>query len=179
MPFFQNNLDNQIFQYFLNHRNDFGIKIFKIISFLGNWQFVLPIMVIILLILFYKKRGQFIIPFIFTVLVAEMVTFFGKIISHRARPLSAVIFEPDFSFPSGHATIAVAFYGYLTYLIVISLKSKPTWLITSLSLILIIAIGFSRLYLGVHYFTDVVAGYLVGSLFLFFGIRWTKKLLSK
>lgn len=136
-------------------------------------------MLIILLILFFKNRKKFIIPFVFVVLTSEAATFFGKILFQRPRPLYAVFPETDFSFPSGHATIAVAFYGYLVYILVRSLNEKYNWLIMAISPLIILFIGFSRLYLGVHYVSDVLAGYLVGSLTLAIGIIWTDKLILK
>ena len=85
-----------------------------------------------------------------------------KSFSDRDRPG----FMGDFhgstsSFPSGHASGALVFYGFLIYLFVISkLESKWKWLINLAFSVLIILIGLSRLYLGVHFFTDIVAGYL-------------------
>ena len=77
----------------------------------------------------------------------------------------------SFSFPSGHATAAVAFYGVVFYLLIRNakrLKSKFALLTTGFVFILII--GFSRMYLGEHYLSDVVGGYLLGFLWLLFSI---------
>ncbi|SFJ76241.1 undecaprenyl-diphosphatase [Halobacillus dabanensis] len=90
-----------------------------------------------------------------------------KSLSDRGRPE----FMGDFhgatsSFPSGHASGALVFYGFLIYLIMRSkLEPKWKWLINIALILLIILIGFSRLYIGVHFFTDIIAGYL-------FGLAW-------
>jgi undecaprenyl-diphosphatase len=173
--FFLNNFDQQTALLFLAHRSEWGVAVFTVISFLGNWQFLVPVMLATLLILFVKNKKKFIIPFSLVVIGAEIITFLGKILFYRPRPLYAVFTETDFSFPSGHATIAVAFYGYLAYILVKLLKNRYNWPITVITVLIIILIGFSRLYLGVHYVSDVLAGYLVGSLSLIIGIIETEK----
>jgi undecaprenyl-diphosphatase len=79
--------------------------------------------------------------------------------------------EHSFSFPSGHATIAVAFYGFLAFL---AMRGTKRWEksvnICFAGIAVVLLIGFSRLYLGVHYLSDVWAGYLVGALWLIAGI---------
>ena len=155
---------------FLSWRSDFGVNLFSVVTLLGNWQLVIPILVL-LLFLFFKKYQTFVWPFVFTILSAESVTFIGKLLVHRFRPDGGAIIETDFSFPSGHATIAVALYGYLAYLIIKHLKNKTAQGAVLLgALIIILAVGFSRLYLGVHFVSDVLAGYLVGSLALIAGV---------
>jgi undecaprenyl-diphosphatase len=90
-----------------------------------------------------------------------------KYIFGRARPLlwERVVDVGQYSFPSGHAMISMVVYGIIGYL----LSSKfPQWrlLIISLTLVLVTGIGLSRLYLGVHWPTDVVAGYAAGLVWL-------------
>ena len=173
--FFLNSFDPKIATLFLNIRSVQGTAIFEVVTFFGNWQFIIPIILLIIIWLFFKNKKKFIIPFAFTVAGAEIAAFLLKIFFHRGRPLDSVFMETDYSFPSGHATIAVTFYGYLAYLIIKSVKRKYNWLIITLASLIIFFIGFSRLYLGVHYLSDILAGYLVGSLFLILGIRLTKK----
>lgn len=90
-----------------------------------------------------------------------------KSFSSRDRP----VFKGDYhgatsSFPSGHASGALVFYGFIIYLFVISkLDPKWKWGINIILALIAILVGISRVYLGVHFFTDVIAGYL-------FGIAW-------
>ncbi len=170
----QNNLDQQVAALFLAQRSDFGITVFTVISFFGDWKILLPVMLIIILILFIKNKKRFIIPFALIVIAAEITTFLGKLWFHHPRPLLAVFHETDFSFPSGHATIAVAFYGYLAYILIKLLKDRYKWPIIILTVLMAGLIGFSRLYLGVHYLSDVLAGYFVGLTALIIGINLNK-----
>jgi membrane-associated phospholipid phosphatase len=87
----------------------------------------------------------------------------------RPRPYfeQPMLMETYYSFPSGHAMEAVVLYGTLAYFAVLALR---TWraraaVILGTSL-LVLLIGFSRMYLGVHYFSDVVAGYAAGGMWL-------------
>ncbi|MYN11804.1 phosphatase PAP2 family protein [Pusillimonas sp. TS35] len=90
---------------------------------------------------------------------------------HRPRPVEAAILETSYSFPSGHATSVVAFYGFLGYLMI---RTTTRWNVrVHLFFVvagLVLLIGLSRILLGVHYLSDVWAGYLVGVLWLIAGI---------
>lgn len=86
----------------------------------------------------------------------------------RARPelFDSGYEAPFFSFPSGHAITAVSFYGVLTLLTARRLRGRGRWSLVTAGAVLILLIGFSRLYLGVHYPSDVLAGYLVAALWV-------------
>jgi undecaprenyl-diphosphatase len=104
----------------------------------------------------------------------------GKIILHRSRPDTALYIENTFSFPSGHATIAMSFYGFLTYLLIRNFsKWKRKTNIFFSGFAIIILIGFSRLYLGVHYLSDVLGGYLSGAIWLIIAISLSEYFMSK
>lgn len=94
-----------------------------------------------------------------------------KLLFHRARPeITHLITVGGYSFPSGHAMVAASFYGMLGYLAWKGLrkksKSRLAWLIAGLTVVLVIAIGLSRIYLGVHYPSDVLAGFAAGGTWL-------------
>lgn len=92
-----------------------------------------------------------------------------KLAFHRTRPdIQPLIEVGGYSFPSGHAMISTAFYGMLVYLLWLNLRqrSKPTWPVMVLGLCLVFLIGASRVYLGVHFPSDVLAGFAAGSLWL-------------
>jgi undecaprenyl-diphosphatase len=80
-----------------------------------------------------------------------------------------------FSFPSGHAMISSAFYGYMIYLVVIRLKTRIKYLLAGLLGLLVLAIGVSRIYLGVHYASDVLVGFAAGFAWLILFIRLSEK----
>jgi Uncharacterized membrane-associated protein len=106
---------------------------------------------------------------------ASLFCILGKLTFQRLRPLEATLLESSYSFPSGHATEAVAVYGFIGYLLI---RTTLTWKgqvrLFFAFLVLIVLIGLSRIVLGVHYLSDVWAGYLVGSLWLIVGITLTE-----
>lgn len=88
-----------------------------------------------------------------------------KELFHRARPdIVHLVKAGGYSFPSGHAMVAASFYGVIGYLLWLNLRnrSKPSWYIVVFTFALIMAIGISRIYLGVHFASDVIAGYVAG-----------------
>ncbi|HET9283109.1 MAG TPA: phosphatase PAP2 family protein [Candidatus Angelobacter sp.] len=87
---------------------------------------------------------------------------------HRIRPQAYFIPEPDsYSFPSGHALTSFCFYGVLAGLVTDRIKSL-LWriIVWAAATLLVIAIGLSRIYLGVHYPSDVLAGYLAATVWV-------------
>ncbi|MBI3458652.1 lamin tail domain-containing protein [Candidatus Azambacteria bacterium] len=120
------------------------------------------------------KKQYFDIAALFTTLFSGgLLTFLIKTITKRPRPEwpFPVYYEPSFSFPSFHATGAVLLYGFIIYLVWQNSSSRKIRRFSFvLSIFIILVIGFSRLYLGVHYFSDVVAGYILGILCLIGGI---------
>lgn len=90
-----------------------------------------------------------------------------KLLFARARPAmwERVVDVRFYSFPSGHAMMSLVIYGLLGYFLIVHFP-RWRWLILSLTILLITAIGFSRLYLGVHWPTDVLAGYTAGLVWL-------------
>ncbi|AKD05523.1 phosphoesterase [Pontibacter korlensis] len=107
---------------------------------------------------------------------------FGKTIISRNRPVADVAYyvAEHFSFPSGHATTAVVLYGMLSYLLYRRLSAF--WqraLLVWETIIMIMLVGFSRIYLGVHYLSDVLAGFLLGALWLLVGISIVEVMLYR
>jgi undecaprenyl-diphosphatase len=91
-----------------------------------------------------------------------------KAVFQRARPeLDAPLGNAlGWSFPSGHAMGAMVAYGMLSYLLVLRFGRSPAPFIVAFASMLVLAVGFSRIYLGVHYFSDVLGGYLSGAAWL-------------
>ncbi|ECK4200378.1 phosphatase PAP2 family protein [Listeria monocytogenes] len=104
-----------------------------------------------------------------------------KNIVQRPRPTYKLIEQGGFSFPSGHSTGSTVFYGMLAFLLILYVSRRCLQvLIGMLAFGLVIFIMYSRVYLGVHFPSDVVAGFLIGNAALFSGIGcyfiWNKKL---
>jgi undecaprenyl-diphosphatase len=98
--------------------------------------------------------------------------FLLKNLFKRQRPTIPLLeHAKGLRFASGHALMSVTFYGLLIYIIFKSVENKPLkWTLISLLIILIALIGISRIYLRVHFASDVIAGYCVGFLWLVFAI---------
>lgn len=104
-----------------------------------------------------------------------------KLIFARPRPeVLKIIQETGYSFPSGHSMVATGFYGFLIYLIYKNIKNNELkYPLIILLAILILGIGISRIYLGAHYATDVIGGWIIGIIYLAFFIKYVYKRVLK
>jgi len=150
-----------------------GVPLASAISWFGTFPVYFTISLVLLVLGIIKTpylRGVLIS--ISTLVVAWQVSDACKAIFHRPRPEYWFGFhEPSFSYPSGHATLIVAFYGFWTFVAWASplpLAAKR-WIRLAFAA-LAIAIGWSRLALGAHFFSDVVGGYLLGAGFASLGM---------
>ena len=145
--------------------SDTMTSIAKCITNLANMYWLIGTSIILLIFLKNKKTG---IHIAINLGLSALVNFTIKQIIQRPRPVGhRIIDESGYSLPSGHSMVSMAFYGFLIYLIYKNVKNKylKTTLIILLT-ILIISIGVSRIYLGVHYVSDVLAGFLVAIAYL-------------
>jgi undecaprenyl-diphosphatase len=116
------------------------------------------------LFLFPKTRKDWALPVSTTVVIATTSNLVLKLIFARERPdIMRLIDEYNYSFPSGHAMINMAFYIIILLLTWRHVPNKSAkYALTFICIIMPLIIGFSRIYLGVHYATDVIAGWLLG-----------------
>jgi undecaprenyl-diphosphatase len=172
--------DIRIANLFFAFRTEGLTTVFTWITLLGKSQIILGFMAISVGLLWLWRKTYYIFSFLIAIAGSEAFTHLGKLTFHRPRPTYAVYAEHSFSFPSGHATIAVAFYGFVGYLI---MRLAQGWNrkvnIFSVTFLFIIAIGFSRIYLGVHYISDVWSGYLVGAIWLIIAVSLSEWLRQK
>jgi undecaprenyl-diphosphatase len=159
-------LDLSIAMYFLAIRTGWGVGIFYTISLFADARTVIVIAIIVTAILLYQKQRG-LRPWLIwiSILPAEGITYLGKNIFESVRPAFQAVAESSFSFPSGHATSVIVLYGYIAYLLVHNVSSLRTKrLIISATVLLTLAVDVSRLYLDVHYLSDVIAGNLIALL---------------
>ena len=148
----------------------------KIITQFGGVIFLIVISSILLIIIKNKKTGLLIwINLTISTLLNQIL----KFIVQRPRPTEyRIIDETGYSFPSGHSMAAMAFYGLIIYYIFENVKNKKIRNFSCVLLnILILLIGISRIYLGVHYASDVIAGFLASLVYLIVYISIILKLI--
>ncbi|MBA2748362.1 MAG: phosphatase PAP2 family protein [Tatlockia sp.] len=145
------------------------------ITWLGNPSFVIIVVIVSFFVLWLRGDRQEAKIFLIACLGAAILNTGLKLFFTKQRPQlwKGLITETSFSFPSGHALGSLVLYGLIAYFLATKYP-KYSQLIYSLTVILIGAIGLSRLYLGVHWFTDVIAGYGVGFLWLIICISMLK-----
>lgn len=126
----------------------------------------------IFLLIIYLKRWREAAGLAICLAGGAVLNFLFKNLFERARPdLFRLVEATGYSFPSGHAMVSLCFYGMVAFLLARELRHWPGRVaVISVAGLLIAAIGVSRVYLGVHYPTDVVAGYAAGSMWLAFCI---------
>lgn len=135
----------------------------KLITFFGGQTWLIIGIVMTIVYLFSKnKRDAFV--FLFILSFGVLLNLFLKDLFGRERPdVLPLLEEETFSFPSGHAMNSFIFYTSLSFFVFRKINHPvKKWLLISLSGLLILLIGVSRVYLGVHYPSDVVAGYIAG-----------------
>ncbi|MGG6297270.1 phosphatase PAP2 family protein [Leptolyngbya sp. AN02str] len=134
---------------------------------LGDPAIVVPLTCIGVVWLWWYWRWRIAAIFAITCIGGAVLSTGFKLVFQKERPVlwSQLITETSYSFPSGHALGAMVLYGFLAYLLVQRFQSHKR-LIYGIATLLIASIGFSRIYLGVHWPTDVVAGYSIGFLWL-------------
>lgn len=156
--------------------SDFITPIAKFITNFGGAIFLIVLTVFLFLVIKNRKIGVSIFSNLVIITVLNQLL---KRILQRPRPTEfRIIEETGYSFPSGHSMISMAFYGYLIYLIYKYVKNKYVkWISIVLLGILICSIGISRIYLGVHYTSDVLGGFLISVSYLVIYISAVNKFL--
>ncbi len=144
------------------------------ISYLGSAVVLICLTIALIILLKNKRDAKFITSNLVIVFLLNKIL---KLIIARPRPsVLRLVYEEGYSFPSGHAMVSMGFYGFLIYLAYKNIKNKKIKipLIIFLS-ILILLIGVSRIYLGVHYATDIIGGFLIAIIYLGLFIKFLYK----
>lgn len=148
--------------------------IMTFISHLGSATILILICIILYILLKDKKMALIIMLNLAIVYLLNVII---KMIIARPRPdILRLVYETGYSFPSGHAMVATGFYGFLIYIANKKIKNKALRrCITFLLTLLIFLIGISRIYLGVHYATDIIGAFMIGIIYLVIFINILKK----
>lgn len=161
-----NFLDDIVYDLIISFKNNWFTNFMKYITFLASTKFITLIVILLFILNLFKGKLPLIINWI--ILGEVFINNILKVIIKRERPtLINLVTETTYSFPSGHSMVAVVFYGFLIYLInKTKLEKVYKYIINSLLTVLIILIMVSRIYLGAHYFSDVMAGACLATSYL-------------
>ncbi|MBI3671748.1 phosphatase PAP2 family protein [Candidatus Azambacteria bacterium] len=138
-------------------------------TYLSDKVIVLPVALLTSIYFLYRKKYDFLFGLLTSSFVVSLVVVLAKLFFARLRPpfSEALLFENDFSFPSGHTARAVAFYGILAYFVFVSTRNKiEKFLAIFVGLAMIFSISFSRVYLGVHWPSDVFGSLIFSGVWL-------------
>lgn len=173
--------DHRVFTFLESHVNERNNTLMLFFTFLGTHLFLIPAsVVLIIFFLFIRKHKWFSIKVPAIALSSVALMFILKNFFGRERPDIPLLREAKgLSYPSGHALMSVTFYGLLIYIVWRLVKNKwLKWLLIILLFFLILIIGFTRIYLRVHYPSDVLAGFATGFLWLVISI-WILRRMEK
>lgn len=165
-------LDENFTQVLFETRTTWISEFFYFISYFGTREAVFAVGGILTVLLLVKKEYIAIVAFWVAMAGTGLSVQYGKKYISRDRPADVAYYtEKNFSFPSGHATTSMALYGFCAYLLYrLSKSALARKLILAVAGLLILSVGFSRIYLGVHYLSDVLAGFLLGLLWVLLGL---------
>lgn len=158
-------------------KTDYFTGFYKFITFFASEVMILLVSLVLIIVFKNKKYGAFALLNAISILILNILL---KLIFMRDRPYDLMIItESGYSFPSGHAMASLGFYGFIIYLLWHFNITKRMKILFSIMLsILILLIGMSRIYLGVHYASDVLAGYMVSGAYLILYITFIRKYLK-
>ena len=168
---FINTVDTTLYNLIVKLMSTNTTTIMKFISYLGSATILITLSLVFIFVLKNKRDSKYISVNLILVFLLNRLL---KFIIARPRPeILRLVEEDGYSFPSGHSMVSMGFYGFLIYLIFKNIQNKKLKypLIIFLS-ILILLIGISRIYLGVHYFTDVIGGFIIAIIYLIFFIKF-------
>ena len=154
------NFDYKVIEFFGNINDKRLIAAMSFITNFGDWY--IPIIIIVCIFLFLKNKWYFYLVS-GSYLFSGIVVFITKNLVQRPRPLEALIRIPSsFSFPSGHTLTSLVFYMTLFYLMTEKSNTVVRLIFGLLFCLLICVVAFSRVCLGVHFFSDVMGGFILG-----------------
>lgn len=172
-------IDTYLMNFISGIRSSITTEIMLFFTSLSSSTVFIGVSVFMIFYLYLKRKKDAII-YLSILYSGVIINYLLKILFQRPRPDFPLIHENTYSFPSGHAMNGFVLYATLSYFIFRESKNlKLTILVSILSTILIFCIGISRVYLGVHYPSDIIAGYIAGFLWFISAILFEKTIIFK
>lgn len=170
-------IDTFIYQMISGLYSPFATAFFQGCSTLAS---PLALLIICFVAVFFMPSKEYRVPMLLNLILAVLLNLGIKNVFARTRPTEviALMVESGYSFPSGHTMAAVCFYGFLIFLILRLGHSKLSRILSGFLLLLIALVGISRIYLGVHYASDVLAGLCISVSYLIVYTTFVKKFME-
>lgn len=169
--------DKYILEQIHNNRNPMVFKIMKLISFIGSEKFLFPVVGMLIIYMLIKKKYYISKILLINSLGSSILNNLFKQIFSRTRPLEFMqVKQGGLSYPSGHSMVTMSLYLSIAYILskdIEDLNKKRKIYICSI--IYIFLMGISRLYLGVHWPTDIIGGYIMGYILYYLSIKILKE----
>jgi undecaprenyl-diphosphatase len=171
-------LDEAAFSFAADVSNPLLDQFIKVITFFASRQFLTPAaLLLIAYFVFIRKHRWYSLKVPVVALGSITLNVVLKLFFDRERPLMPLVEASGLSFPSGHSMVAASFYGLVIYLVWMHVEPKALRnLLVGLLVVFVILIGFSRIYLRVHYATDVLAGFAAGFIWVVVGISALRRM---
>ncbi|WP_067563555.1 phosphatase PAP2 family protein [Nocardia acidivorans] len=161
--------DASLLRWFIDHRSGAATAFAKVISELGGTATMTVLGVAACSALAWRRQWETAVFVGFTALGSGALVFFGKLLIGRPRPplIDRMVVETNYSYPSGHALGSAVVVGVVVAAVLLPLL-RGVWrmLLVAVTVLFLLGVGVSRLYLGVHWPTDIVAGWIFGVLWL-------------
>ncbi|HEY0790475.1 MAG TPA: phosphatase PAP2 family protein [Chthoniobacterales bacterium] len=172
--------DSAAARFFHQYDAPWAVHLFEAITFFGNASTLAVLGAAVVLGLILRRRWSLLLGWVAALGGAGVLNVFLKGIFRRLRPQlpEPWVMEPGWSFPSGHAMGSLVTYLFLVYVLIRAAAFPPRTTAAALA-VLVLMIGFSRIYLGAHYVSDVVGGYAAGAVWLTFCIVVTEETLRR
>lgn len=150
---------------------------FLAVTALGDFKTVILISFLFSIVLLIRRKQHLFLPFFFALIGSALFVYTGKEILQKARPNADLLIANGFSFPSGHTTLSVVLYGFIAFVILRYVSSRSARILAgAIGTLVVLLVGISRLYLGVHFLSDVFVGYLAGFLWLVLAIMLSENM---
>ena len=169
-------VDRAVMSFFVDHRTPGLTAAAVILDFIGS-VYGIGLMLLCLTVWLWRKDERWAVNLALGTIGLVFLVELIKIGVARPRPQDQLFIEHNFSFPSSHSTLAVFFFGWLT--VIVSRYARPAFRSAAMVVlpVLILLIGLSRIYLGAHWPSDVIAGFCLGSGALLYSLRRVRILL--
>lgn len=169
--------DITIMEYVHSNTSQLLINIMNFISYIGSDRFLIPITTMFISYTLIKKKYYITKLLLLSTLGSYSLNYLLKQVFQRTRPLEYfLVNQGGLSFPSGHSMVTMTFYSTIAFLMTKKLQDMgKKRLIYIITFVMICLMGISRIYLGVHWPTDVIGGYLAGYIFYYLSVTLVKE----